>query len=181
MSVTINGTTGVSKTQPSSAPWLTGMIIAFGNETAPEGWLSCDGSAVSRETYDELFAKVGTKWGVGDGTTTFNVPDLRGFAPVGTGTNDLDIDPGDPTVGKFEGPAVGDLRRDQFQGHGHRSVLLTVSSAGGGATPLPNGNSTPENKDTYITDPLTLGSNGTPRIGTTTHGPEAGVLYCIKT
>lgn len=50
-------------------------------ETAPDGTLVCDGAAYSRETYDELFAAIGVKYGEGNGTTTFNVPDWRGYFP----------------------------------------------------------------------------------------------------
>lgn len=50
-----------------------------------DGWLVCDGSAVSRATYDRLFAVIGTTFGAGDGSTTFNLPDLRGRVPVGSG------------------------------------------------------------------------------------------------
>ena len=56
----------------------TGSIIMYGAATAPTGWLECDGSAVSRTTYSSLFAIIGTTFGSGDGTTTFNLPDLRG-------------------------------------------------------------------------------------------------------
>lgn len=55
-----------------------GSIMAFAASSAPTGWLICDGSAVSRTTYATLFGVVGTTWGAGDGSTTFNVPDLRG-------------------------------------------------------------------------------------------------------
>jgi microcystin-dependent protein len=51
-----------------------------------EGWLLCDGSAVSRTTYKALFERIGTSQGAGNGSTTFNVPDLRGRVPVGAGT-----------------------------------------------------------------------------------------------
>ena len=60
-----------------------GAIQAYGGAEAPRGWLLCDGSAVSRTVYSELFAKIGTAFGPGDGSTTFNVPDLRGTAPAG--------------------------------------------------------------------------------------------------
>ena len=56
----------------------TGMVAPFAVNTAPTGWLECDGSAVSRATYADLFSALGTTWGVGDGSTTFNVPDARG-------------------------------------------------------------------------------------------------------
>lgn len=63
-----------------------GAIVEFGAATVPSGWLACDGAAVSRTVYARLFAAVGTTWGAGDGTTTFNVPDFRGRVPVGVGT-----------------------------------------------------------------------------------------------
>ncbi|NCC58252.1 MAG: hypothetical protein EOM17_11565 [Synergistales bacterium] len=56
----------------------TGIISAYAGSTAPGGYLMCDGAAVSRETYATLFAVVGATYGGGDGSTTFNVPDLRG-------------------------------------------------------------------------------------------------------
>lgn len=52
---------------------------------APTGWLLCDGSAVSRVTYAALYAAVGVAFGAGDGSTTFNLPDYRGRAPLGAG------------------------------------------------------------------------------------------------
>jgi microcystin-dependent protein len=52
--------------------------MAYAASTAPTGWLWCDGTAYSRTTYATLFAAIGTTWGAGDTTTTFNVPDLRG-------------------------------------------------------------------------------------------------------
>lgn len=55
-----------------------GSIIAYSTTTAPTGWLLADGSAVSRTTYANLYAVIGTSYGVGDGSTTFNLPDLRG-------------------------------------------------------------------------------------------------------
>lgn len=55
-----------------------GGILPFGRTSAPSGWLACDGQAVARTgTYAALFAAIGTTWGAGDGSTTFNVPDLR--------------------------------------------------------------------------------------------------------
>ena len=56
-----------------------GTIKAWGGTTAPAGWLICDGSAISRTLYAGLFAVIGTTYGAGDGTTTFNLPDMLGF------------------------------------------------------------------------------------------------------
>lgn len=63
-----------------------GVIQMFAGTTPPAGWLLCDGSAVSRTIYSTLYAAIGDTWGAGDGSTTFNLPDLRGRAPIGAGT-----------------------------------------------------------------------------------------------
>lgn len=61
-----------------------GTILPYVGDTAPDAnWLLCDGTAVNRVTYATLFARAGTAYGVGDGATTFNLPDLRGRVPVG--------------------------------------------------------------------------------------------------
>jgi microcystin-dependent protein len=62
------------------------MILPYAGGTIPNGYLLCDGSAVSRTTYAALFVAIGTTWGVGNGSTTFNLPDLRGRALLGSGT-----------------------------------------------------------------------------------------------
>jgi len=54
--------------------WLPGMVIKAAWESLQPGWLWCDGSALSRADYPALFAAIGTKWGAGDGATTFNIP-----------------------------------------------------------------------------------------------------------
>ena len=69
---------------------LTGQIIMYGGTSAPSGWLACNGTAVSRTTYSTLFGIIGTTYGVGDSSTTFNLPNLvskfaRGSATPGTG------------------------------------------------------------------------------------------------
>lgn len=56
-----------------------GTIAAFGMQALPRGWLTCDGRAVSRVTYKGLLDAIGLTWGIGDGATTFNIPDLRGM------------------------------------------------------------------------------------------------------
>lgn len=79
---------------PSStpAPLLpAGSIIMWSGSSAPSGWLLCDGSNVSRTTYASLFAIAGTSYGVGDGSTTFGLPDLRDRFPLGKGTNNATL------------------------------------------------------------------------------------------
>jgi microcystin-dependent protein len=60
-----------------------GMLAPFAGTVAPAGWLLCQGQAVSRSTYSALFGVTSTSYGVGDGSTTFNLPDMRGRVPVG--------------------------------------------------------------------------------------------------
>lgn len=62
-----------------------GTIFDFGGTTAPSGWLGCDGSAVSRTTYARLFGVIGTTWGAGNGSTTFNLPNFQRRTAVGSG------------------------------------------------------------------------------------------------
>lgn len=63
-----------------------GVIMDYAGATAPAQWLLCDGSAVSRTTYADLYAAIGVTFGVGDNSTTFNLPDKRGRVSVGAGT-----------------------------------------------------------------------------------------------
>jgi microcystin-dependent protein len=65
----------------------TATIVPWSSASVPSGFLECDGTAVSRSTYSALFAIVGTTYGVGDGSTTFNVPDLADNVPVGKSNN----------------------------------------------------------------------------------------------
>lgn len=64
----------------------TGTVTPFAGSVAPIDWLICDGAAYSRGTFAPLFSVIGTTYGAGDGSTTFNVPDLRGRAAIGEGT-----------------------------------------------------------------------------------------------
>ncbi len=81
MSISISGQAGITFPDASiqaQAYLPSGMVLYFANSTAPTGWLQCDGSAVSRTTYANLYAAIGTVYGAGDGSTTFNLPDTRG-------------------------------------------------------------------------------------------------------
>ena len=85
-----------------------GLIAPYGGETAPIGWLLCDGSAVDRTAYSNLFAAIGTTYGAGNGSTTFNVPDLRGRVaagkdPTGTRLTNTTMTPDGNTLGAVGG------------------------------------------------------------------------------
>lgn len=95
LSATLSSALGISQTSTFSGggggggggSTLPGMIEMYGGLSAPSGWLLCDGSAVSRTSYARLFSVIGTTFGDGDGSTTFNLPDLRDRFPVGIGTD----------------------------------------------------------------------------------------------
>lgn len=70
--------------QPSVIP--VGIIQMFAGSTAPNGWLVCDGSTVSRSAYSDLFKIIGTTYGAGNSNTTFTLPDMRGRFAMGAGT-----------------------------------------------------------------------------------------------
>jgi microcystin-dependent protein len=69
----------------------TASIVMFAASSAPAGWLICDGSAVSRTTYATLFATIGTTYGVGDGSTTFNIPNFQANIPAGYKSGDANF------------------------------------------------------------------------------------------
>lgn len=78
--------TGAAWVQVGQSQWWAGAIAVTATSSAPTGWLLCNGSPVRRDTYAALFAAIGTTYGAGDGASTFNVPDLRGRAPIGAGS-----------------------------------------------------------------------------------------------
>ena len=84
LSVSKSGEVSAGDSNNKAVPVLpTGSVIPFAGKTAPTGWLLCQGQAVSRTTYAQLFSVIGTTFGSGDGSTTFNLPDLRGRVAVG--------------------------------------------------------------------------------------------------
>lgn len=93
-----------------------GFVAYFGATTAPAGWIKANGAAISRTTYADLFAAIGTTFGAGDGSTTFNLPDLRGEFPRGW----------DDARGLDSGRAFGSVQSDAI-----REIVGTVSGPGG--------------------------------------------------
>lgn len=92
-----------------------GGIIAFDSDTIPNGWLLCDGRAVSRTKYAELFKAIGTKHGSGDGSTTFNLPNPKGRTLVGKDSTDTDFN----TLGKTGGEKTHTLTVSELPSHSH--------------------------------------------------------------
>jgi microcystin-dependent protein len=149
----------------------TGVILPFGGSAAPAGWLLCDGTAVSRWTYRRLFAVIGTAFGAGNGSTTFNVPNLKGVSPTGVGSQDIN--------GRTKtGPNLGEVREDQMQGHKHNKPGNNFVTDGGS---IQSGTSTNRYTTATLTGtPANDGTNGEPRTWAYTHGPEIGVNFIIK-
>lgn len=81
-------------------PFLVGEIKWYAGQTIPDGWLLCDGSAVSREEYEDLYYAIGRNWGDGDGSTTFNLPNLIDRVAWGTNEDGVGgyIDAGLPNI-----------------------------------------------------------------------------------
>lgn len=102
-----------------------GTILAFGGIAEPSGYLICDGRPVSRTTYGNLFAVIGTAFGEGDGVNTFNLPDLRGrFLRGVDGGAGNDPDAASRTTmatGGNAGDSIGSIQNDEFKGHNHYS------------------------------------------------------------
>ena len=184
MPVTINGTTGVSLVESGALPFLVGQVCFFAMDTAPEGFIKCNGAEISRSIFADLFAAIGTTFGAGDGSTTFNLPDMRGEFPRGW----------DDGRGVDSGRSFGAAQLDQMQritGSAGGNLVITSGSTSGqsGALNRPIGGDTngidgaagffsPRN--------ITLDSANSPnaRASSTTSGEtrsrNIALLACIK-
>lgn len=110
------GETGPAGADGADGAGITaGIIMAWPTGSAPTGWLLCDGTAVSRATYSDLFAVVGTTFGAGDGSTTFNVPNLKGRAVVGVDAGQTEFD----TIGETGGATTHTLVEGEMPSHTH--------------------------------------------------------------
>lgn len=95
-----------------------GTILATGRSSAPDGYLLCNGAAVSRTTYKALFEAIGTTYGSGNGSTTFNLPDLRGRVPVGVDGTAGRMSANDE-LGKSGGEERHKLTEAEMPSHSH--------------------------------------------------------------
>jgi microcystin-dependent protein len=110
----------------------TGVILPYGGSSAPNGYLMCDGSPVSRTTYAALFSVIGTTYGAGDGSTTFNVPDMRGYVPVGYKSGDADFG----TLGGAVGAKTHTLQVTEIPAHKHSGYYTSGYAIGGAANAM---------------------------------------------
>lgn len=152
-------------------PLLVGMGMLWFDNSIPSGWLVCNGQAVSRETYSELFDLWGVQFGAGNGTTTFNLPNLDGRSPMGVGA----------TIGLAN--SMGELNHTltvaELPAHSHRLRVGNGANAfqliGGGGT-----NPTVGNGVTTSTTPINSGDTGSSNAHNNVH-PVLGVHFIVYT
>jgi microcystin-dependent protein len=144
---------------------FVGELRMFAKVTVPTKWLICDGTAISRTVYATLFAAIGTAFGVGNGSTTFNVPDFRGEGVRGY----------DAGRGIDSGRVFGSLQLDAMQGHSHAIKMGIVESGSTDAGPDTAG--TPTNS--IVGNPVDDGTNGTPRTASETRMRNLTVVFVI--
>ena len=115
---------GVWRASPQVASGLpAGTIVQWPGVAAPTSWLICDGSAVARATYPSLFNAIGTTYGAGDGSSTFNLPNLKGKVAVGLDTSQTEFN----SLGKTGGATTHTLSISEMPSHTHTG---TTSSNG---------------------------------------------------
>lgn len=152
---------------------FVGSVSAFATSTVPTGWLECNGAEVSRTTYANLFARIGTTFGTGNGSTTFNIPNLQGEFIRGW-DNGRGID---------TSRAFASFQQDAFQGHWHRTIYDnwdrppgSPQNAGSGSTH----NLDNRDDENAVHDPIADGVNGAPRTASETRPRNVALMYCIK-
>jgi microcystin-dependent protein len=149
----------------------------WGTGTAPSGWLLCAGAAVSRTTYATLFAVIGTTFGVGDGSTTFNVPNYTNRSPYGTTVG--------ATGGSADAVVVSHTHTATSTSPPHAHDYLTVQTGSGGTTGVVRDafggvSSTFTTATTTATVSTTIASAGV--SGTNANlPPYLGINFIIKT
>jgi len=145
-----------------------GTITATGSTTADFGRLLCHGQELSRTTYARLFNRIGTAFGVGDGSKTFNLPDFREVALVGAGTNVLNAS----AIRAHDTYTVGQFKDDAYETHGH-GIQRDDGGSYAECVSVPSGRTDSWRTATGFS---TL-QNGR---GTVTRGKRIGVNYQIK-
>ena len=169
-----NSTTQIATTAFVTTGGAPGAVMFFAQNSAPTGWLKANGAAISRTTYAALFAAIGTTFGVGDGSTTFGVPDLRGEFPRGW----------DDGRGIDSGRGIGTAQAQDHQSHthtvtdpGHQHNIQYYQSTGGGeaAASAQILNSAIGNTVSATTG-ITISNTG----GTETRPRNIALLACIK-
>ena len=137
-----------------------GSISMYAGSTAPTGYLLCDGSAVSRTTYADLFTAIGTTYGTGDGSTTFNVPNVKGKVPVGRDGADTSFD----TLGETGGEKTHTLTTTEMPSHTHiqnphNHGIRYKAGGGSGYATVEDGGTPYTQHDSFIYDTTATNQN----------------------
>ena len=157
----------------------TGSILPWPTSSAPSGYLNCDGSAVSRSTYADLFAVISTIYGSGDGSTTFNVPDLSANFPIGKSNTKNIASTGGANTTNITGVNAANTTIDTntMASHSHNTALSGSDRNASGGSQSPTTSA--------------VGANNTGGAGAHGHGinsasvslqqPTIDINYIIKT
>jgi phage-related tail fiber protein len=156
-----DGVTSAIQTQINASVMPSGAIIHVAMNSAPTGYLKANGAAVSRSTYAALFAAIGSTFGVGDGSTTFNLPDLRGEFVRGW----------DDARGIDGSRVFGSAQTDAFKAHAH--IIYPANAPGGDANSFDVTTAASGNNQDF---PKNTTSTG----GTETRPRNIALLACIK-
>lgn len=165
----------------SYLPFPSGTLLDYAGATAPQGWLLCQGQAISRSIYAALFAAIGTTYGSGDGSTTFNVPNTQGIFIKGVGSQ---------TIGAITYTGtISTKQNDAAQGHWHNTKNSVSGAEGDGglvifaATAAPTSvasGTNGQNATLQVRSLISDGTNGTPRIGAQTQPANMALNQIIK-
>jgi microcystin-dependent protein len=152
----------------------TGHMLLWPTATAPTGFLLCAGTAVSRSTYAALFAVIGSTYGAGDGSTTFNLPNFNNRSPIGAG----DLYAANAQVGSKDAVVVSHTHTLTDPGHAH--TVSAVASNGQYPAVGANGAVSSTNSTSTEFTGITMASAGV--SGTNANlQPSLGIFFIIKT
>ena len=155
---------------------ITGSLMMWAGPTAPGGWRECDGSAISRTDYQQLFNIIGTSYGAGDGTTTFNLPDLRGEFVRGW-DNGRGVDPGRQLGTNQDSANKSHTHGISDPGHRHSVNVLSDANTPGVDGPGDNNDGSNVDKNTTtVTTGISINSAG----GSEARPRNVTVMYIIK-
>jgi microcystin-dependent protein len=167
----------------------TATIVPWSDSSVPSGFLECNGAAVSRTTYADLFAIVSTTYGAGDGSTTFNVPDLQDNVPVGKSNNKALASTGGANTVTSTGNVGGStanatLSTAQLASHSHNFPInnrqLAANPQVGGNQPSTASSRTTDNTGSGTGHSHNMSANFT-GDATSVLQPYLTIIYIIKT
>lgn len=171
------GSAWTNLTSGGSGGVPSGTIMAFAGSTAPDGWAFCSGAAVDRTTYANLFSVIGTSYGAGDGSTTFNLPDLRGRTIFGkddmggSAASRLTVAGGiaGSTLGAAGGSQTRTLVVANLPSHSHSFTGTSVTTS--------SNSHSHTYQDAYFAENFSGGTGGNARYGTSANTDTDNSFY----